>query len=63
MQHLAIVIDDRIVTVPFINFRMAPEGIDGAKGVQISGGLTPETARQTAAIVSTGPLVGALVSP
>ena len=63
MQHLAIVIDDRIVAVPFINFREAPDGIDGAGGAQITGGLTPETARQTAAIVSTGPLPAALVSP
>ena len=30
MQHFAIVIDDRIVSVPFINFRVAPNGIDGA---------------------------------
>jgi preprotein translocase subunit SecD len=63
MQHLAIVIDDRIVNVPYINFRMAPNGIDGADGVYIVGNLTPETARQTAAIVSTGPLPAALVSP
>jgi preprotein translocase subunit SecD len=63
MQHLAIVIDDRIVAVPYSNFRMAPDGIDGAEGVQITGGLTRETARQTAAIVSTGPLPAALVSP
>jgi preprotein translocase subunit SecD len=63
MQHLAIVIDDRIVNVPFIDFRVVPNGIDGAEGAQIMGGLTPETARQTAAIVSTGPLPAALVSP
>ena len=42
---------------------MAPDGIDGADGAQIVGGLTQETARQTAAIVSTGPLPAALVSP
>ena len=68
MQHFAIVIDDRIVSVPYVNFEMAPNGIDGAdgaqiQGVQIQGGLTPETARQTAAILGTGPLPAALVSP
>ena len=68
MQHFAIVIDDRIVSVPYVNFDMAPNGIDGAdgaqiQGVQIQGGLTPETARQTAAILGTGPLPAALVSP
>lgn len=63
MQHFAVVIDDRIVSVPFINFRVVPDGIDGADGAQIAGRLTPETARQSAAIVSTGPLPAALVSP
>ena len=55
-QHFAIVVDDRIVSVPFIDFRQEPEGIDGATGVQISGGLTPKTARQLAALLSAGPL-------
>jgi len=55
-QHFAIVVDDRIVSVPFIDFRQVPDGIDGATGMQISGGLTPETARQLAALLSAGPL-------
>ena len=59
-QHLAIVVDDRIVSVPYIDFRQAPDGIDGATGVQISGGLTPETARQLAALLSAGPLAAPL---
>jgi DNA-directed RNA polymerase specialized sigma24 family protein len=29
-QHFAMVIDDRIVAVPFIDYRQAPDGIDGA---------------------------------
>ena len=29
-QHLAIVFDDQIVSVPFIDYRQAPDGIDGA---------------------------------
>jgi preprotein translocase subunit SecD len=59
-QHLAIVVDDRIVSVPFIDFRQLPNGIDGSAGVQISGGLTPETARQLAALLSAGPLAAPL---
>ncbi len=62
-QHLAIVIDDRIVAVPFIDFRVAPDGIDGADGAQISGNLTEETARQMASILDSGPLPGRLSSP
>jgi preprotein translocase subunit SecD len=61
-QHLAIVIDGRIVAVPFIDFRVAPDGIDGADGAQISGNLTEETARQMASIIDSGPLPGALTS-
>jgi preprotein translocase subunit SecD len=61
-QHLAIVIDDRIVAVPFIDFHVAPNGIDGAEGAQISGNLTEETARQMASILDSGPLPGTLTS-
>jgi SecD/SecF fusion protein len=55
-QHLAIVIDDRIVSVPYIDYRQTPDGISGAKGMQIAGGLTEQTARTTAAVVDSGPL-------
>jgi preprotein translocase subunit SecD len=62
-QHLAIVIDDRIVAVPFIDYRVAPDGIDGADGAQISGNLTETTARQMASILDSGPLPGTLSGP
>jgi hypothetical protein len=55
-QHLAIVIDDRIVSVPYIDYRQAPDGISGANGIQIAGGLTEQTARTTAAVLDSGPL-------
>jgi preprotein translocase subunit SecD len=61
-QHFAIVVDGRIVSVPYIDFRQAPEGIDGATGVQISGGLTRKSARQLAALLSAGPLPAPLES-
>lgn len=59
-QHIAIALDDRIVSTPFINFRVVPDGIDGRRGAQLSGGFTPEGARQTAAILATGPLPATL---
>jgi preprotein translocase subunit SecD len=62
-QHLAIVLDDRILTMPYINFREVPDGIDGSAGTRISGGLTPETASRIAAILSAGPLPAALANP
>jgi SecD/SecF fusion protein len=61
-QHFAIVIDDRIVAAPYIDFRAAPDGLDGSTGAMIEGGLTPDVARRTAAILSTGPLPAALSS-
>jgi len=62
-QHFAIVIDDQIVSVPYIEFRMAPGGLSGAAGAQILGGLTERDARAMAAIVTTGPLPAELSSP
>ena len=59
-QHFAIVVDDRIVSVPYIDFRQAPNGIDGSAGVQIQGGLTPDSARRLAALLSAGPLAASL---
>jgi preprotein translocase subunit SecD len=55
-QHLAIVVDDRIASVPYINWQENPDGVDGAGGVQISGGLTADSARELAAVLSAGPL-------
>jgi preprotein translocase subunit SecD len=59
-QHIAIVVDGRIVSVPYIDFRQAPEGIEGGAGVQLGGDLTPETARRLAALLSAGPLAATL---
>jgi preprotein translocase subunit SecD len=55
-QHLAILIDDRIVSVPFVDYRQAPDGMSGANGLQIQGGLTEQTARTIAAVLDSGPL-------
>jgi SecD/SecF fusion protein len=60
-QHLALVLDDELAAVPYIDYRQAPDGIDGSSGVQISGGLTPDRARQVATILSTGPMPATLV--
>jgi hypothetical protein len=55
-QHLALVVDDRIMSVPYIDYRIAPEGVDGRQGAQISSDLTPRDAQILAAVLSTGPL-------
>ena len=55
-QHLAIVFDGEIASVPFIDFQRAPDGIDGADGVQISGDLAPERTQEIAAMLRSGPM-------
>ena len=59
-QHFVIAIDDRIVSTPFIGYREAPDGIDGARGAQVTSRLTEQRARQLAVILDTGPLPAAL---
>lgn len=59
-QHFAIVVDDQIVSVPYIDFRQNPDGIDGRAGSQIQGGFTIASARQLASVLNAGPLPVAL---
>jgi SecD/SecF fusion protein len=59
-QHFAIVVDDRIVSVPYVDFHRNPQGIDGRAGSQIQGGFTIASARQLAALLRSGPLPVAL---
>jgi SecD/SecF fusion protein len=55
-QHLAFVLDDRLVGVPFIDHQEVPDGIDGSTGAQISGGLSSQGAERIAIILNTGPM-------
>jgi hypothetical protein len=57
------VLDKELIMVPRIDFRETPNGIDGSGGALLQGGLTPQTARRIAAILSTGPLPAALSNP
>ena len=47
-QHFAIVLDDQLVSVPFIDGRQNPDGIDGSAGSEISGGFTTKSAQALA---------------
>jgi SecD/SecF fusion protein len=55
-QHFAIVLDNRLVSVPFIDFQQNPDGIDGRNGAQIEGGFTIQTAQDLANLLKTGAL-------
>jgi preprotein translocase subunit SecD len=59
-EHIAIVLDDEVESVPFINYQEAPDGIDGRAGVQIQGGLTLDRARELAAVLNSGPMPATL---
>jgi len=55
-QHFAIVLDDQLISVPFIDFQQNPDGIDGRNGSEISGGFTIKTAQELANLLKTGAL-------
>ena len=55
-QHFAVALDNQLVTVPLINFRENPDGIDGSTGAQISGGFTITSAQDLAKVLKTGAL-------
>lgn len=64
-QHLAIVLDNRLLAVPSVNFSTAPNGLDPAEGADIIGGFSTDNADALASILRYHPLpVGlSLVSP
>ncbi len=55
-HHFAIVLDDELISVPYINFQENPNGIDAAGGSQIEGGFTLESAQELANLLKTGAL-------
>ncbi len=55
-QHFAIILDGRLISVPFIDFQRNPDGIDGRTGSEISGGFTIDSAQNLANLLKTGAL-------
>ncbi|HWI21420.1 MAG TPA: protein translocase subunit SecD [Baekduia sp.] len=55
-QHFAIALDNKLISVPFIDFKRNPEGIDGRNGSEISGGFTIDSAQELAGLLKTGAL-------
>ncbi|MBX5440070.1 MAG: protein translocase subunit SecD, partial [Solirubrobacteraceae bacterium] len=55
-QHFAIVLDDELISVPYIDYQQNPDGIDGANGSQIQGGFTIQSAQNLADLLRTGAL-------
>jgi SecDF, P1 head subdomain len=55
-QHFAIALDNRLITVPYIDFRQYPDGISGDHGADIAGGFTSQSAKDLAILLRYGPL-------
>ena len=49
-------LDNQLITVPQIDFKQYPDGIDGTNGADILGSLTPQTAKTLATLLRFGPL-------
>ncbi|MEA2214088.1 MAG: SecD/SecF fusion protein [Solirubrobacteraceae bacterium] len=55
-QHLAVALDDRILTVPSIDFKTYPDGIAGGGGADITGVFTRQRAQDLATVLRFAPL-------
>jgi SecD/SecF fusion protein len=55
-QHFSAVLDDEIISTPYIDFLENPSGIDASQGSQISGGFTIQSAQRLADQLKTGAL-------
>lgn len=55
-QHLAIVLDGRILSFPSIDFQQYPTGVSGANGAQITGLHSVAEARELALLLKSGTL-------
>src|SRR4051794_18849048 len=55
-QHFAIVLDNELISVPYIDFKRNPDGIDSSNGSEISGGFTIKSAQRLANLLKTGAL-------
>jgi len=55
-QHFAIVLDGQLIAAPSIDYTRYPEGIDASHGSEVSGGLTPASAKALAEEIQAGSL-------
>jgi SecD/SecF fusion protein len=55
-QHFAVALDNKLVTVPSIDFKQYPDGITGGNGADITGGFTIQSAQDLATQLRLGAL-------
>jgi SecD/SecF fusion protein len=56
LQHFAVMLEGQLLTVPSIDYRTYPEGIDATNGSEISGGFTITSAQELAEELQSGAL-------
>jgi preprotein translocase subunit SecD len=55
-QHFAVALDTQLITVPSIDYKTYPDGINGDRGADITAGFTISSARHLATELRLGPL-------
>jgi SecD/SecF fusion protein len=55
-QHFAVALDNKLITVPSIDYKIYPDGITGGSGADITGGFTIQAAHTLATLLRYGPL-------
>lgn len=55
-QHFAVALDNKLITVPQIDFKQYPDGIQGGGGANITGGFTIQSAQDLATQLRLGAL-------
>jgi hypothetical protein len=55
-QHFAVALDNKLITVPSIDFKTYPDGIIGGGSADITGGFTLQAAQTLATLLRYGPL-------
>ena len=60
-QHIAVALDNQLITVPSIDFSVYPDGITGRFGADLTGGFTVRSSRRLARELRLGPLPVRLV--
>ena len=58
-QHFAMALDDQLLSVPAIDFKQYPDGINGSTA-DLTGNLTAQAARDLATVLRYGPLAVSL---
>ncbi len=55
-QHFAVTLDDKLIDVPFVDYKQYPDGISAAEGVDLAGSFTVQSAKDVATLLRFGPL-------